>query len=53
VNEYVSLFDVARGDVKIGDRSLTVTALVEDFLARERGALANRASTTVTRTRRG
>src|SRR5262245_55059415 len=42
VNEYRKLFvAVAEGDVKIGARSLTVTALVEDFLARERGVLAD------------
>jgi integrase len=45
VNEYHGLFaDVQRGDVKIGDRSLTLRALVEDFLARERGVLGTHAT---------
>jgi integrase len=48
VNEYRALFvDVERGVVKIGDRNLTVAALVEDFLARERGPLAARSAVTV------
>jgi integrase len=48
INEYRALFvDVERGTVKIGDRNLTVTALIEDFIARERGPLGVRAATTV------
>jgi integrase len=48
ISEYRALFvDVERGAVKIGDRSLTVAALVEDFIARERGPLGTRAASTV------
>jgi integrase len=48
INEYRALFvDVERGTVKIGDRSLTLAALVEDFIARECGPLGARAATTV------
>jgi integrase len=48
VNEYRALFvDVQRGTVKIGDRSLTVAALVEDFIGRERGPLGTRAARTM------
>jgi integrase len=48
VNEYRALFvDVQRGTVKIGDRNLTVTALVDNFIGRERGPLGTRAARTV------
>jgi integrase len=35
------------GEVKVGDRSLTMKALVEDFLARERGVLGQRTARTI------
>jgi integrase len=38
---------VESGEVEIGDRSLTVKALAESFLARERGVLGTRERTTV------
>jgi integrase len=38
---------VEEGAVKVGDRTLTLTALVEDFLGRERGVLASRKPSTV------
>ena len=43
VNEYNGLFtDIERGDVKLGNRTITVRTLVEDFIARERGPLGAR-----------
>jgi integrase len=39
--------DVDAGEVRIGDRTLTVRAMVESFLARERGVLATRKPSTV------
>jgi integrase len=40
VNEYHGLFtDVRRGEVKIGDRSVTIVALAASYLEREEGVL--------------
>jgi integrase len=39
--------DVSEGKVQIGDRSLTVRALAESFLAREQGVLGARKRTTI------
>lgn len=39
--------DVERGVVVIGDRSITLTALAQSFLAREEGVLASRSERTV------
>lgn len=48
VNEYRALFaDVQRGEVVIGDRTITVRKLVEDFLDRESGPLATRSKDTI------
>jgi integrase len=41
------VFGVESGEVEIGDRTLTVMALAESFLARERGVLGTRRKTTV------
>lgn len=38
---------VETGEVEIGDRSLTVRAIAESFLARERGVLGKRKKTTI------
>jgi integrase len=38
---------VDTGDVQIGDRTLTVRAMVDSFVARERGILATRSKSTV------
>jgi integrase len=48
IREFEHLFaDVERGTAVIGNRSLTVRALVEDFLARERGQLGKLSAGTV------
>jgi integrase len=39
--------DLDRGDVKIGDRTVTVRALADSFVARERGVLGTRGKRTV------
>ncbi len=38
---------VDSGEIEIGDRTLTVKAMVDSFIARERGILTTKASSTV------
>lgn len=48
INEARTLtVDVQRGDVQLGDRTLTVTALRDSYLDRERGVLGTRRARTV------
>jgi integrase len=48
INEYHGLFaDIQRGDVELGDRSVTVAALAASYLEREEGVLGTRAARTL------
>ena len=48
INAHLKLtVGVEEGELRVGDRSLTLKALVEDFLTREEGILASRKPTTV------